>query len=89
MHARTGDGDAIDIDAFDRGVQSVGVRGERFAQLDQPEVVVVKSFAGVKRGFCGIADKGGRDLVAFAEPEFQDVRATYARVGDFADARCR
>jgi hypothetical protein len=89
MHARTGDGDAIHIDALDRSVQPVGIRGERFAQLDQAEVVVVESFAGVKRGLRGVSDEGGRDLIAFTEPEFQNVSATDARVGDFADARCR
>ena len=86
MHACTGDGDAIHIDALGRNVQPVRIRGERFAQLDQPEVVVVKSFAGIECGLCGVADESGCDLVAFAEPELQNVGATDARVGDFADA---
>ena len=86
MHACTGDCDAIHIDAFGRDVKPVRIRGECFAQLDQTEVVVVKRFAGVECGFGVVADESGCDLVAFAKPEFQNVGAADARVGDFADA---
>ncbi len=77
---------AVDRDGLRRSVQPVRVRRQCRAQLLDPEVVVVEGLPGVERRLGRLADEGGRDLVAFAEPELQDVGAADAGVGHLADA---
>ena len=87
MDTGAGDGDAVGRDRRGRSVQPRAVVGQHLAQFDDAEVVVVERLAGVERGLRRVADEGGRDLVAFAEPELQDVVAAQSGVGDFTDAR--
>jgi hypothetical protein len=81
MDARAGHRDAVDADGTARLVQSRAVFRQCLAKFGDAEVVVVKSLAGVQRRLGRVADEGGRDLIAFAEPELQDVAAGQAGIG--------
>src|SRR5438093_4221605 len=70
-------------------MQARGVAGDRVAQLGQTEVVRIEGLASRQRLGGRLANRGGRDLVALAEPEGEHIVAADAGIGDFANLRSR
>ncbi len=74
-------------------VKPLGVTGDGLAQLGQlgqlgqAQVMRVEGLAGLQRGDGRLADRLGRHLVAFAEPELEHALAADALVGNLPNAR--
>ena len=86
MDTGAGHRDAVGRDRRGRPVQPGAVGGQRFAQFEDAEIVVVERLAGVERGLRCVPDESGIDLVTLAEPELQDIVAPESGVRYFADA---
>jgi hypothetical protein len=82
VHARRSCGNPIDPD---RAMQARDVRGQRFAQLRDAEVVRIEHFARGDGVGARLPDELRRRLVGLANPERQHVGAADALVVQLAD----
>ena len=86
VHAATGDGQSVKLD----GAMTLGhVMRHSLAQFGQAQVVRIKGLAHLQGGDGGLSNRLGRDLVAFAKPESQQIGSPQTGIGNLPDAGLR
>ena len=86
VHAATGDGQSVKLDG---AMTLAHVMRHSLAQFGQAQVVRIKGLAHLQGGDGGLSNRLGRDLVAFAKPESQQIGSPQTGIGNLPDAGLR